>query len=243
MIFNVTGGGAGMSGAQLTVNAPAGATVTVSKDGKSKSKVADSAGVAVFKGLSSGEWTVTITDGDQEKQKTVAITADYSIPIYFLFPLYRNGNEFTSTTGGFINDSKYIEASSPADRHGLAASSFEKGDSTIKMSLEEPSGWAITSMRTSKLINLDYFDTLTIKYKFSTGNTNSRANLFVIGPEGTYISDQAIAILNLAADRDSVVEKSLDIRDITGDYYIGAYICPNDENVAATFELFELNLK
>ena len=236
-------GGGGGTGASLTANAPAGCTVTVSKDGKTKTKVAGADGVAVFKGLATGDWTLAITDGDQEKQKTVAITADYSIPIYFLFPLYGNGNEFTSTTGGFINDSKYIESSSPADRHGLAASSFEKGDSTIKMSLEEPSGWAITSMRTSKLINLDYFDTLTIKFKFSTGYTNSRAKLFVIGPEGTYITEQAVAILNFSDDRDSVVEKSLDIRDITGDHYIGAYICPNDENVAATLELFELNLK
>lgn len=77
------GGSGGGSGCTLTVTAPAGATVTISKDGKSKTKVADSSGVAVFKGLSGGEWTVTATDGAQESTKTVTITTDYATLISF----------------------------------------------------------------------------------------------------------------------------------------------------------------
>ena len=83
MIFNVTGGGAGISGAELTVTAPSGCTVTASKDGKTKTKTAGADGVAVFKGLKSGQWTVTITDGEQTAQKTVTITADYATAITF----------------------------------------------------------------------------------------------------------------------------------------------------------------
>ena len=96
-------GGGGGKGAALTVTAPAGATVTVSKDGKSKTKVADSAGVAVFKGLSSGEWTITITDGTQTAQKTVTITADYTTAITFfaatIHVTYPAGSTCTSTDG------------------------------------------------------------------------------------------------------------------------------------------------
>lgn len=77
------GGGSGGTGAALTVTAPARATVTVSKDGKSKTKVAGTDGVAVFKGLSSGDWTLSITDGTQTAQKTVTITADYDVSITF----------------------------------------------------------------------------------------------------------------------------------------------------------------
>lgn len=77
------GGGGGGTGASLTISAPAGATVTVSKDGKFKTKVAGSDGLAVFKGLSTGEWTVTITDGKQTAQKTVNVTADYATAITF----------------------------------------------------------------------------------------------------------------------------------------------------------------
>lgn len=71
------------AGATLTVTAPALCTVTVSKDGKSKTKVADTNGVAVFKGLSTGEWTVTITNGEQTSSKTVTITTEYAVLISF----------------------------------------------------------------------------------------------------------------------------------------------------------------
>lgn len=77
------GGGSGGTGASLTVNAPAGCTVTVSKDGKAKTKVAGTDGVTVFKGLATGAWTVSISDGEQTAQKSVAITADYSTAITF----------------------------------------------------------------------------------------------------------------------------------------------------------------
>lgn len=96
------GGGCG-TGATLTVNAPAGATVTVSKDGKTKTKTAGADGVAVFKGLKSGQWTLTITDGEQTAQKTVTITADYSTAITFfsatIHVTYPAGSTCTATDG------------------------------------------------------------------------------------------------------------------------------------------------
>lgn len=52
--------GFGGTGITLYVKAPAGATVTAAKDSRSMTAVADSSGTAVFKGLFSGEWTITI---------------------------------------------------------------------------------------------------------------------------------------------------------------------------------------
>lgn len=75
-----TGGG---TGGTLMVTAPAGVTVTVSKDGKTKTKTAWADGLAVFKGLKSGQWTLTITDGEQTATKTVEITTDYSTVMSF----------------------------------------------------------------------------------------------------------------------------------------------------------------
>lgn len=93
----------GGTGATLTVTAPAGATVTVTKDGKTKTKVADSSGLAVFKGLASGEWTISITDGEQTAQKTVTITADYAAEITFfaatIHVTYPAGYTCTATDG------------------------------------------------------------------------------------------------------------------------------------------------
>lgn len=78
---NVSGGG---TGGVLTVLAPSGHTVTISKDGKTKTKTANDDGVAVFKGLSAGSWTYVITDGTQTSQPQTAdvvyettVTASY----------------------------------------------------------------------------------------------------------------------------------------------------------------------
>lgn len=76
---NVGGG----SGGTLTVTAPAGVTVTVSKDGKHKTKVAGSDGIAVFKGLDSGVWNVAITEGMNSSAHTVMIYNDTSDSISF----------------------------------------------------------------------------------------------------------------------------------------------------------------
>ena len=96
---NVGGG----SGGTLTVKAPVGATVTVSKDGKTKTKTAGADGVAVFKGLSSGDWLLSITDGTQTAQKTVTITADYTTEITFfaatIHVTYPAGSTCTATDG------------------------------------------------------------------------------------------------------------------------------------------------
>lgn len=82
MIGRVNTGGGG-SGGTLTITAPANVTVTVSKDGKTKTKNSGTSGVVVFKGLASGTWTLTITDGSQTSSKPVVVTADYSTVIAF----------------------------------------------------------------------------------------------------------------------------------------------------------------
>lgn len=96
-------GAGGISGGTLTVTAPVGVTVTVSKDGKTKTKTASSEGVAVFRGLATGTWTVTITDGIQTAIKTVTVTADYSTLMAFFSATinvtYPAGSICTATDG------------------------------------------------------------------------------------------------------------------------------------------------
>ena len=76
-------GASGGTGGTLTVTSPANVTVTVSKDGKSKTKNSGTSGVVVFKGLASGTWTVTITGDGKTAQKDVVVTTDYSTVIAF----------------------------------------------------------------------------------------------------------------------------------------------------------------
>lgn len=83
MAIGRTNAVSGGVGAVLTVTAPAGVTVSVSKDGKVKTQTSSADGLAVFKGLETGTWTLTITDGVQTSTKTVSVTADYSTVIAF----------------------------------------------------------------------------------------------------------------------------------------------------------------
>lgn len=105
MIFNVTGGGGGTGGA-LTVTAPANVTVTVSKDGKTKTKNSGASGVVVFKGLETGTWTITISNGTDTATKTVEIKADYQAEITFFSATinitYPAGLTCTATNGSTV---------------------------------------------------------------------------------------------------------------------------------------------
>lgn len=78
-----TNTGGGGSGATLTIMGVAGDTVTASKNGKTYTRTINNSGTAVFKGLSTGIWTVTMSGGGQSTTRTVEITADYSLTIAY----------------------------------------------------------------------------------------------------------------------------------------------------------------
>ena len=93
----------GGKGAALTVTAPAGTTVTVSRDGKTMTRVAGVDGIVIFRGLETGTWTLSITDGEQAASRTVEIVADYATSITFFAATinitYPAGSTCTATDG------------------------------------------------------------------------------------------------------------------------------------------------
>lgn len=101
--YPIMGGGGNGSGGTLTVTGVAGSTVTVSNADKSYTRTLDSTGKAMFNGLASGTWTVTMTNGSQTATRTVEITADYSVSIaYFASTInvtYPAGSMCTATDG------------------------------------------------------------------------------------------------------------------------------------------------
>lgn len=83
MIGMTNAGGSG-TGCTLTITAPAGAAITVTnKAGKVKSKIVGANGLVVFRGLTEGIWTITISNGTDTATKTVEIKADYQAAISF----------------------------------------------------------------------------------------------------------------------------------------------------------------
>lgn len=102
MLGRTNAGGSG-SGGTLTVTGVAGDTVTVSKDGKTYSKTFKDDGTATFKGLKTGTWTATMTDGASTASRTVEISADYELTMtYFSATInvtYPEGSTCTATDG------------------------------------------------------------------------------------------------------------------------------------------------
>ncbi len=79
------GGGSGSTGATLVVSAPADVTVTAIKDDKTYTRVANSDGIATFKGLSSGTWALSMSDSshDPTTPVDVIVTTDYYVTLAF----------------------------------------------------------------------------------------------------------------------------------------------------------------
>lgn len=90
------------SSAKLTVNCPEGSLVTVSKDGMEYTSTADT-GSAIFKNLTHGTWTVTISKDGENAVRSVDIVTDYEIQISFFVSyiniLYPDGAVCTVTDG------------------------------------------------------------------------------------------------------------------------------------------------
>ena len=83
--FIVRRGGGGGSGGTLVVTSSGAGTVTVSNStlGKSYSKSVAVGGSVTFKGLKTGEWTVTLSNGTQTATRSVTINADYSVSVAY----------------------------------------------------------------------------------------------------------------------------------------------------------------
>ena len=99
-----TGGGG--SGGTLVVTGVVGDTITATKDGKTYSRTFNSAGKAVFRGLATGIWALTMTNGSQTVTRNVTITADYSLTMaYFTATItvtYPAGSTCTCTNGSTV---------------------------------------------------------------------------------------------------------------------------------------------
>lgn len=71
--------------ATLTVAAPVGATVSISKGNKKRVKeaVASAKGIVIFNAVESGTWTIAISDQEKSATKTVDVKTNYNVAISF----------------------------------------------------------------------------------------------------------------------------------------------------------------
>lgn len=102
MLFNGNGS-AGKAGGTLTVTAPAGATVTVSKEDTSLSREVGEDGKVVFWGLSSGTWKIVASNGEEEAETEEAVNTEFFAEVQFYQPFaysYTGKSEFVGDPDG-----------------------------------------------------------------------------------------------------------------------------------------------
>jgi hypothetical protein len=131
-MIGITNAGGSGAGCKLTVTAPVGAAITVTNTaGKVKSKTVGANGLAVFRGLTEGKWTITISNSTDTASKTVEIKADYQAEITFFSATinitYPAGLVCTATNGS-------TTLNAPDTSGTWACAVTEAGEWTVKLS-------------------------------------------------------------------------------------------------------------
>lgn len=213
-----TGGG---SGCILTITAVASETVTISKNGKSKSKTADSKGVAVFRGLDTGKWTITIIRGGVPITRVVTVTADYSVAI----PLFAATINITYPAGSTCTCSDGTTTLSAPDTSGTWACIVPNaGTWTVSSTDGDKSKSAdvvITTDGQTESVTLLY-----ITYLFKNGETYDS---LTGGWQGTIDAGKKVIWLNATAGKTNSAYPKSKI-DLTNYDTVSAVV---DENVSA----------
>lgn len=217
MIFVVgsSGGGGGPTAADaiLTVTAPAGATVTATKGGTTLTPTlwtaaADATQECALFVISAAQfdattpWTVTATSGTDTATDTVTIDSNkqYDVWLSFGYYLYRNGDEFTTRTGGWewanSNSGTYVNNTTAGQMEvKITGSSYQTFLHTINtVSVSE---WSTVKclIQTNKSLNL------------VISTSNERTATAVVSESTGVLSDFA--------------EVTLDVSSQIGLYYIG----------------------
>lgn len=215
MIFNVTGSG-GVNGTTLTVTAPASVTATVSKGAKTKTKTTDSAGKAVFRGLESGVWTVTITDGSQTASKQVAVTLDYAASLTFFSATIR----VTYPVGSVCTCSDGTTTLTAPDTSGSAVFTVPNaGTWTVKITSGgkvKTAAVQITAGGQSKSVAIDYILYLYNRGDQCTAVTGGWEKSCESAGVGNLTAGNAYLIVQKGAENDAFGAAMVNEVDMTG---------------------------
>lgn len=157
--------------ATLYVTAPAGVTVTATKEDGSEtySVVADSNGLAIFD-LTVGTWTISISNETQTQTRTVVIEPDYTASIKF-FEAYITVSYPAGSTCTCSNGSTTYTASGTSGSYTFSV--YKTGTWTVRSTngdQEDSESVSITTDGESKSVTLKYF-AATIAVTYPEGST------------------------------------------------------------------------
>lgn len=217
-------GGVSESNAILMAHVPTGSTVTASKSGViltpkmwvSGSTADEDVAMFIFSPAqfdSTTPWTITATDGMDTPSDTVLITSnkEYETELSFATYLYKDGDQYSSTTGGWGGNGTYTLSASYID-------------------VPLASGGDNVNVRTNAKIDLTDYATLYFEWdgsiQIGTGGTNLTmwvassqiSNNGISAPSGATIQNQ---VGNSQTGTITLGTSQLDVSNLSGEYYIG----------------------
>lgn len=210
MIFNMASGGGGTT---LEVIAPAGVTVTISKNGNVKTAVADTNGKAKFSGLKGGTWVLSITDGTATETAFVEIPAEKSIR-FTDGKLYWIGNEYLEKTGGwYAYDRRTVYNSTPSNKL------FEKRADKIASYASSPGGnYYGTSILTTRIpVYLGDVNAVNVNFKLGIKRGGIYATCYIVDPQTRAIIASK-KVQSSSVNDDNLL--SVDTSELEGQYLI-----------------------
>ena len=192
-----TNAGGGSAFAVIDVSYPEGAACTCS-NGTRTLKAKDTSGHWLFAIPKAGEWTVNATNGTKEKSVTVTVTEEkaYTAKLTFELVLFDNG-EYAEETGGWNKTGKKLSLSA----------------STTSMDGDEDNAY------TNNPIDLTGYNTLRFILD-STSSSRDQGRLVGVGSSKTGTGFNAK--LNIT-NSSGTGEKSIDVSQLNGEYYVKAY--------------------
>lgn len=189
--FIVRRGGGGGSGGTLVVTSSGAGTVTVSNTalGKSYSKTVAAGGSVTFKGLKTGEWTATLSNGAQTATRSVTINADYSVSVAYFSATISVTYPATSTCVITNSDGQTVasDTNNSSSTKTWTATVGATGTYTVTATATDGSGKtksttvSITADGQSKSVKLSYELIL-----FDNGNYDKETGGFT-GISGNYL--------------------------------------------------------
>lgn len=121
-IGRTNAGGGGSAGKTLMVTGVAGSTVTVSMDEKIYTRTLDSDGKALFKGLTPGTWTITMTKDGETVAEELDIPAGYTAELSFV-KIYGISRDITANSPAWARTDDAIGKTATATVGTTAGSS------------------------------------------------------------------------------------------------------------------------
>jgi hypothetical protein len=207
--------------AVIGVTYPEGSTCTCT-DGIKELTAKDTSGQAIFVIPYAGTWTITTTDGTDTASETVEITKEgesVTINLSYDLLLFSHGDVFADVTGGWTSDNFYYYDSS-----------YKKYTPTISDTIlcETKEGGYYSIAGTAKKIDLTNVDILYVNVLGSDGGQVAVSNSYNI-----YNYQAAKTLVGYEVN-------ALDVRSLTGEYYITIATISSSSNTSTIVTVDEI---